>query len=287
MKNWKFSKDRYPLSGEMCAFSNIKIAKTSLLLFDRIFVSTRTKANNNDPFKDVPEDFTFGINKANSKTLMVIEKKIETDSLSSSANFMDLHDQVRRQVYLEFGIQATSVYNSENAFKHEFPNGQSLAYQAALNNLSIPNESDLEWRQVVDFRKDVEAKQKYRDLRFWLEYGLNAKTLQHATDIINKRLDDYEWALKKHGIKTVTGALSKILSTESLAAITVGTGISALLGGPIGAILSGGLLITAQCSVWVAERRLELMTIQREQFPEVMWIHEAKKLFKNKPYRFS
>lgn len=276
MSTWKFRHDRRPALRETCAFTEADIAKATALLFDRFFVSTREEPQTVEPFEDVPEEFTFGISQATQRASELIIAKHHADM--PLAQLHALTKQCLMAGYAEFGIHGTAVYPTDTSFEQDFPNGASIAYQAALNNLPLASNKDLSWDQVLGFRADRDAVRKYRDLRLWLENGLNAASVQQATDLIAKRIEDYHWAVKKHGIKTITGALTNVLSAKSLTSIAAGAGISTLLSGPTAAALAGGLIVISKCSTWFVERRLEMETIKRENFADVALLCEAKKM---------
>ena len=68
--------------------------------------------------------------------------------------------------------------------------------------------------------------------------------------MVGQKLDDYAWALKKHGIKTKLGALSCVVAGLAADSLFVET-------------LQAGALGVASSSIWIAERRVELENIQR------------------------
>lgn len=160
----------------------------------------------------------------------------------------------------------------------DHPAGSVLAYQAAMENIPEIVESQVSWEQVIEFRSDKEALRKYRELRLWLEYSLSAQSVEHARDLIAQKVEDYEWAIRKHGLKTATGALSQIFSWQGLISVAAGVGVGAALGGPIWSALTGSLLTVGRASVWIADRTIDKQDILHGPNSETAIICDARRL---------
>jgi len=172
----------------------------------------------------------------------------------------------------------TPVYESQQRYFSDYPSGNTVVYQAALENLPEIIEDDVSWEQILEFRSDKEAIRKYRELRLWLEHSLSAQSIEHARDLIAHKIEDYEWTIRKHGLKMATGALSSIFSWKGIISVGAGVGIGAALGGPVWSALTGAVLTVGKASVWVAERMIERQDIQRGPDSAVALICDAKRL---------
>ncbi len=75
-------------------------------------------------------------------------------------------------------------------------------------------------------------KKSLRKVRGWLDLEMTNKSVQEITDLISARLESYDWALRKHGIQTVTGALSQLLDLTVLKTAGVTAAGLALAGHP-------------------------------------------------------
>jgi len=181
-------------------------------------------------------------------------------------------------LYRDRGINVVPVFSTTSAYvAYRDRRGKNLAYQAALENIPVVEPDTLSWDQVRQFREDVEATRKYRDLKLWLDAGLQATTLQQAIDIIGQKIDDYDWALKKHGVRTVIGALKQLLSWNKAALYGGVTAAAALAGGPLAGAIAGGLLMTADISVNIAEARTNAADIARGENREVAMLLDIQK----------
>lgn len=186
------------------------------------------------------------------------------------------------ETYSENGIKAVPLYPSNAAFATDFPDGENLTYQAAINNLPLVPDASLTWDEILEFRKDREAVRKYRAFRLWLSDGLKAQTLHQAQDLIAQRLDDYDWAIKKHLLKSTTGIISQILSVKNISALSTGAMVSGFLGGPIWSAVTAGLLIGSNISVWIAERKIERKELDYEAFADVALLYQVKQVLAKK-----
>ena len=288
------SKYGRPAPGERCAFPQRQVAKRAALLFDRICVPSWR-----DREESIPSCLQFDLPDYEQKhevwdrvkyQLFEEYKKSkcrENEVLYTIDGILmdDLDkflDEFEVRLWVEHfrlsGRPVTPVYNSQQRFASDYPPGNGIAYQAALENIPEIVEDHVSWEQILQFRSDEKAIRKYRELRFWLEYSLTAQSLEHAKDLIAHKIEDYEWAIHKHGLETVTGALSSIFGWKGLASVGAGLGIGAAIGEPVWSALTGALVIIGRVSVWVAERAIEREAIERGPDSGVALICDAKHL---------
>ncbi len=293
-----FTKDRPPKPGELCAVAPIGMLKIASLLFDKVYIATHdTPQKEDNPVYEVPEEVTFGLEIIREGSSNRIWKRFESIYDDRLKHF-DINDLENNQEFrnisiacasksiaeecIEHGIRATPIYPSEIAFSGDFPSGENMAYQAAINNLPLVTDDSLAWDEILEFRKDQEAIRKFREFRLWLSDGFKAKTLNQAQYLIAKRLEDYEWAIKKHGLKSTTGVISQILNLKSISALSAGTLVSGIFGGPIWSTITAGMLVGANICVWIAERKIEREELSREEFADVAVLYEVKQLLQTK-----
>jgi hypothetical protein len=125
------------------------------------------------------------------------------------------------------------IYNSEEDRVREYQEGNRKVIVASLENLGIVYEFALTWEQVLEFRKDAEARKKYRRFLDWLDKEMIGKPQSFIEDEIAIKLNDYEESLKKHGIRTFLGSLSEILDGKYLLGSTGIGGTLTLAGHPL------------------------------------------------------
>jgi hypothetical protein len=276
-------------------------SKRAALLFDKIWApwpkvgGDPADPNLEEAFNEIPEDVRFYNSEFDSILEIRLAQLLHVDIeaakflVGSSMTVLDprmCYDFYRiitldvLKYYNSNSFNIVPVYSTENEFHSDFPKGGVVAYQAAFENLPLISAAN-PWDQILDFREDKKAVKKYRNLGLWIDDALKASSLSHAIDLIEKKIEDYEWAIKKHGFKTVTGALSSILSSDTLVSIAAGGGIAAIIGGSLWASLVAGLIISGKISVWVCDRLIDLEDVKRGQHSEVALLYDAKKKFAN------
>ncbi len=276
--------DRHPLPEELCVKTEFGHCKRDALLFDKIFVST---IDTSGWAKRVPEQLTFGVYDLDIRA----HDKAVTEGLIDESLIVDAMrefgvDYVRNyrtrfisDLYNNLGFPVIPSYASDDLFTAEFPEGTETAYQAIINNIPIVLDKYTTWEQVLEFRSDRDATRKYRDLRLWLRDGLNSESIGHATDIIGQKIDNYEWAIKRHGFQTITGTLSQLFDLKKTMITTGAATASSALGGPVWGAITGGLFFTAQICVSLANRMIKLEDIKREKESEVAILYDIRKKF--------
>jgi len=298
--NWL---QRLPQPGETCVFSHgywesqataserTAHWKRDALLFDRVY------ARCTDPSSppDIPIELSFGLDSVE-QSLRSFDAAMGQMAAQAFAGFSP--DEMNRAMgaspddadtlgydrelatqYAQAGIMGEWSYGSSGAFLRRFSEGEQRAYEGALSNIPLVLAESAAWDQILAFRADADAVAKYRDLRLWLRSGLKAESVQHAADIIGQKVDDYRWAIKRHGLQTSLGAFKTIFDWKESKLSLAATGLAAATGGPMWAALAGGLSVAVQIGAWVAERRLDARDVSRGANREVAILYDMQERF--------
>lgn len=247
------------------------MTKAAALLFDRVYVDRATAAKHGVP-KEIAFELPVVTQLMASEALKVIKKSIREGK--SYERIAPAVLRVMVSSHAKFGIPVLPLYPTDIEFENDYPTGNAIVYQAILNNIPIVS-PELEWKQVLDFRQDKDARRKYRSMRVWLSDALASKSLEEATDLIGTKLEDYQWALKKHGLQSAVGTITQVLDSKQLAAIAAAGGVTALMGAPIWGLLAAGSLVVAKTAIRLAERRIEHEDFKREN-AAIAAIHEIR-----------
>jgi hypothetical protein len=295
---------RLPLTGETCVFSHgywesqvtntelISHWKRDALLFDRVYAKYKDGA----PPPDIPIQLSFGLETVDQEMLRFDANSSQMiaqafagcsqDEINKALGISDGDadplgfDRELAVQYSQAGIMGEWTYASTGAYLRRFTQGENIAYEGALSNIPLVSAGAASWDQILAFRSDPEAVRKYRDLRLWLRSGLKAESAQHAADIIGQKIDDYRWAIKRHGLQTSLGAFKTIFDwRESKLSVAV-TGIAAATGGPVWAGMAGGISIALQVGAWLAERRIDVKDTVRGPNREVAILYDVQEHFK-------
>ena len=181
--------------------------------------------------------------------------------------------------YALHGIKIIPSFGSETYFSEVFPSGDTKSYQPIMNNLPIVSDKT-SWKQILQFREDKNSVLKFRSLKKWFEESLAAKSESQATDIISKKIEDYEWAIKKHGLKTITGGFSNVLGWNAITAAGVGVLVEQISKQPIWSMIITGTIFSSRIIVWITDRLIDLKDIKLGKNAEIAYIYEANKKFR-------
>lgn len=130
------------------------------------------------------------------------------------------------------------------------------AIEATINSISIIVEDNLTWEQVKEIRKDKESIKKLRKFRLWASTDFKDKSETEVSAIIAKSLEEYEYALRKHGIMTAVGAMTTVLSSASS---IVGAIESSQAG-----LIAAGLSVSAGLVTYSAQQLYEYFDTKRQ-----------------------
>lgn len=175
------------------------------------------------------------------------------------------------------GAHMIPLYQSTQERQRDYQPGQQAVLISVVQNIDIVSERSLTWEQVSEFRSDGEARTAYRRFAHWMDKEMVGKSATYIIDEVSHRLERYEWAVKKHGLKTVLGALERTLDAKSLigsAAVTAS--IEAVLHTPLLSLLSGAGLLVGNAAVKAAAHMIEKKDIAME-YRDVSFVHEIKK----------
>lgn len=115
------------------------------------------------------------------------------------------------QIYAAKGIRLTPIYLSLAEYD-EVAVHQNTGVEICLDCIPTVVESQLTWEQVLEVRKDRESIEKLARLRRWFTIDLARKGSDEIRATVEKKLDDYQYALKKHGVQTSLGGVTSMLS---------------------------------------------------------------------------
>lgn len=184
---------------------------------------------------------------------------------------------IRNSLSNKYGLNAVTVYNSEEKRKSEYKEGDYDVAVVSLTDLDIVDEDQLSWEQVLEFRKDEDSKLKYKKMVHWLDKEMIGKSRFFIEDEIALKLEEYENSLTKHGIRTVLGTISESLDGKYLAGASGITGSFALAGHPTLGVLAGTGLVVGRVAVKLAHTLLDIDDKERGPNSEISWVYEVKK----------
>ena len=137
---------------------------------------------------------------------------------------------------------------------------------ATIKAIPVVVEDGLSWEQVKEIRKDKKSVEALRRFRAWALQELTGESQSEITNILGKELDDYKYALNKHGVLTTVGGFTTILSSAS-------TIIEAIEGSQL-QLAAAGFMISAGVITFTAQQIYEYFDARRHPIAYIYNIME-------------
>lgn len=182
--------------------------------------------------------------------------------------------------YERRGMAVIPIFGSLKSWCASDSDEVDCAYEAILQNIPTISIQSSDWKQVLEFRDDDEALRKLRDLRLWVLESLARHSVQHATDMIGKKIDDYCWAIRKHGFETRVGLVSLFLEPKTLTTVAALSTAAGLVGGPLWSALAVGLSCAGNVGTYIAKRTIDLAAVKRGQNSEIAYLYDINQEFR-------
>jgi hypothetical protein len=127
-----------------------------------------------------------------------------------------------------------------------------------LSQLRLVDATQADWRQIIEIRKDKQSHRKLVRLRLFMHANYAGRPFAFIEDDLSQRMDEYEAAAEKHGLKTTLSSLTVLLDAKALQS-SLGAGlVTGLFGGPLVGITTGLVVEVGKIAVHVAERTHEM-----------------------------
>ena len=174
--------------------------------------------------------------------------------------------------YRKRGINLAPIYFSSQDFD-QVNKKERVGLQLCLELFPMIDETKLSWQQVLELRKDKLAQRKLIRLKQWFSTDLVKMEPDKVQATIEKKLDEYEWALKKHGVQTIVGGLTTVIP------ILVGPSFIQILKSNQLEIALGGIAFASGALAWITTKMIEKQEIKQS---EVAYIYDVQKLTANR-----
>lgn len=196
---------------------------------------------------------------------------VETD-FTESENLRQRAALVRKLT----GAKVVPIFGTTAEQNLAFQKGNRSVVVGMLTNIAIVDEQRTSFSQVLEFRRDADATKKYRRLLRWLDKDMVGKSEAEVSDTVAQKLEDYGWALRKHGLKTVLGVISETFDAKYfLGTSGVAAGLAAT-GNPVLGAIAGGGLAFGRLMVKAIGGYLDWKDAERGLNSEIAWVHEVK-----------
>ena len=175
----------------------------------------------------------------------------------------------------DFHLKELPVDCSINVVSEEGEDQSDIS--VTLLSLHLVDAESCPWEQILEFRRDIEARDKLRRLRLFAYDNYRNKSKGYIEDDILRRMADYEEAVKLWGFETRHSALNMLLTSKMLAGALTGSFLSSLFGAPATVIIAAGTAVAIELgriTLEVGKRRFEFRKLMAEN--PVSYISRAK-----------
>lgn len=174
------------------------------------------------------------------------------------------------------GYPIVPLFATKQSINKYVGSGTSVVYQAALENVQVVDDEHLSWLQVLEIRSDPEAIRKLRDFRIWATTVSDSFSINQVHDLLEQKLDDYDWSLQKHGLQTKLGAMSLLVDWRGALTTASGAVMGLALGGSAGAALAAGVTLGARAVAYITERAIARNDLLHGPAREIAALHELR-----------
>ncbi len=161
------------------------------------------------------------------------------------------------------------------------PDEHSVSGSVSVHGIRVIDTDNVPLPQIIQFRRDKETMKKMRAFRLFAYEQYSGKDQAYVEDDLQKRLSDYDDAVKSSGFETKIKTLSFLFESKVLLGALATSAVAVLIGDPslaIEAFGAGTILEVGKLSLEYAKQRHELREICREN--PISYIADAKRILK-------
>jgi len=205
------------------------------------------------------------------------DKKLEMFRAGTDLGLASTFRKISISFSSRHGVPLIPIYDFIKQRNKMYQEGDREVVIITLADLDIIDEKQLTWDQVIEFRSDKENQKKYKGLLHWLDKEMTGRTPSFIENEIAIKLDGYQNALAKYGIKTIAGTIEESLDGKLfLKAFAAGEGLN-LAGYPNLGFLVGTGIVIGKIAIKLTQVMLGYDDIERGPNSEISWVYEAKK----------
>ncbi len=234
--------------------------------------------------KVILDDFEISERTKHSISKYCVFNEEDKDLFKMNGMFLllgDFNDALEFQYDLNFDIMTGNYYKrgfnpvlvGANKLKYRFDYSNnddseisnSTLYSVLLNEIPIIDFDTVSFENILELRSDKISKLKIIRLREFVtkEIG-NNKSLSQIIDDINIKIEDYKFALKKHGCETKIGYINQIVNYKDFIKSISPLFIGQLTGNELTGLIASGLIISGSMTINFIENKIKSEEIKNK-----------------------
>lgn len=180
-----------------------------------------------------------------------------------------------RQEFKKLSRALGKAYSTVLLPEEEEPS-DAVPYAAlVLSGISLVDASKASWEQILELRKDAEARGKLRNLRLFFYNNYQGKPSTYIVDDLGRRIDEYDAARKRLGFEALTGSVSALLDAKSLQAAAATGLAAAFVGGPLTGITSAVFIELGSMALEFSKKRFSIKEFENSH--DLAYLIQANK----------
>lgn len=186
------------------------------------------------------------------------------------------------QFFSKYGFSVVPVFNSYSDIESFLSEEKAGALEIVISNIELIDTSKAEWKQILEFRNDKEAKRKLCKFRLFLYENYVGKSKDYIEDHLQQKIEDYEKASKEHGFKLKDGMLLSLLESKSFLGST-SLGVFGILTGEFtitAVALAPSAIELGKIGIKIRKAKRAIQSFKDNH--ELAYIFEARKRIKKK-----
>jgi len=147
-----------------------------------------------------------------------------------------------KKIAKKYGQDCFNFIDKFNLYNYPFASGGVVNFTSflenknvvepailTLSNLKMIDASNVPWEQIIEFRKDPNAKAKLRKLRLFAYANYTGKSKNYIEDDIKSKIYDYENTAKKFGFDMLQATINNVLNSKLFNSVLTGSILTTLL----------------------------------------------------------
>lgn len=180
-----------------------------------------------------------------------------------------------RQEFKKFARELGKTYSTVLLPQPHANVGSNPYSTLVLSGVPLIDTARASWEQILELRKDSDSRRKLRNLRLFFHGNYAEKSVEYISDDLARRLDDYSSVRKRLGFEATVGSISALLDSKNLQGAAAAGIVSAVIGGPIGAISAAVLVELGGMALEFSKKCFEIREFENAH--ELAYLIHAKK----------
>lgn len=186
------------------------------------------------------------------------------------------------ELFNKTGAWAIPILAWSNKIESNVPDGPDDTVTWILANVRMVETDSASWEQILEIRRDDRSIRELRNLRVFLGQNFSGKSRSYVQDVLEKKVDDYQTACKRHGFNLIADSFRALLDSKSLlgcAAVTAAAILSGEKKIADAAACVGVILETSKFILSLAKAKHDLTSFKRDH--ELAYLFRAREKLRN------